>query len=116
MVAVIVLTGMNNEFHFIGKTAAFPVTIITAIVSPITRPIPSMIPVKTPLRAAGKVTRHIVCHWVAPHARAASRYDLGTESSASSETDTIVGIATALNKILPANAVSPVGKSKNRRR
>jgi hypothetical protein len=57
----------------VGITGALPVTIMTAMVSPIERPIPSMTAVSTPERAAGRVTRQMVCHWVAPSARAASR-------------------------------------------
>ena len=53
--------------------AALPVTIITAIVSPIARPMPSMTAVRMPERAAGTTTRQIVCQWVAPIARLASR-------------------------------------------
>ena len=53
--------------------AALPVTIITAIVSPMARPMPSMTAVRMPERAAGTTTRQIVCHWVAPIARPASR-------------------------------------------
>ena len=48
-------------------------TIITVMVSPIARPMPSMIAVSTPDLAAGRVTRQMVCHSVAPMAREASR-------------------------------------------
>ena len=53
--------------------AALPVTIITVMVSPIARPTPSITAVSTPARAAGSVTRQMVCQRVAPSARAASR-------------------------------------------
>ena len=48
-------------------------TIITVMVSPMARPMPNITPVSTPERAAGKVTRQMVCHSVAPRAKAASR-------------------------------------------
>ena len=73
MVAVIVRMGEKNNAKPDGITGAFPVTIITAIVSPKARPIPNMIAVKTPERAAGKVTYQMVCHSVVPRARDASR-------------------------------------------
>ena len=73
IVAVIVLIGETNEFSLTGSTGAFPVTIITAMVSPIARPMPNMMAVRTPLLAAGNVTFQIVCQGVAPNARAASR-------------------------------------------
>ena len=73
MVAVIVRTGIRNELSVSGKRAALPVTIITAIVSPMARPTPSIIAVRMPERAAGTVTRQMVCQRVAPNASAASR-------------------------------------------
>ncbi len=73
MVAVIVRTGEKIELKYIAITGALPVTIITVMVSPIARPIPSIIAVSTPERAAGNVTRQMVCQCVAPSASAPSR-------------------------------------------
>jgi len=71
--AVIVRTGEKRLPSFTARTGAFPVTIITVMVSPMARPTPSITAVKTPERAAGKVTRQIVCQGVAPRAQAPSR-------------------------------------------
>ena len=71
--AVIVRTGDRKTPRPAGITGAFPATIMTVIVSPIARPTPSITAVKIPERAAGTVTRQIVCHSVAPSASAASR-------------------------------------------
>ncbi len=90
--------------------AAFPVTIITAIVSPITLPMPSMTAASIPGRAAYATMRHVVCHFVAPMAIAASRYWRGTAVIASSAIETIVGIAIKASVIAPDNAVRPVGR------
>ena len=73
IVAVMVRTGEKRLPSFNARTGAFPVTIITVMVSPIARPIPSITAVNTPERAAGKVTRQIVCQRVAPSAHAPSR-------------------------------------------
>ena len=73
IVAVMVRTGAMNEFNPLKTVGALPVTIITAIVSPIARPTPSITAVSTPERAAGRVTPQMVCHRVAPTARAACR-------------------------------------------
>ncbi len=48
-------------------------------------------PRRCPERAAGRTTRRIVCHWVAPIASEPSRYERGTACSASSEIAMIVG-------------------------
>ncbi len=73
IVAVIVRTGRKIAARDAGSTAAFPVTIMTAMVSPMARPMPSMTAVRMPDRAAGTTTRQMVCHFVAPMARPASR-------------------------------------------
>jgi hypothetical protein len=72
MVAVMVRAGFKTEFKVIGILAAFPVTIMTAMVSPIARPMPSMTAIEIPERAAGATTCQMVCQRVAPIARAAS--------------------------------------------
>ena len=73
MVAVMVLTGEKIDWIPFGITGAFPVTIITVMVSPITLPIPSMTAVMTPERAAGRVDFQMVCQGVAPKASEACR-------------------------------------------
>ncbi|MBV6392710.1 MAG: hypothetical protein KPEEDBHJ_01935 [Anaerolineales bacterium] len=73
MVAVMVRTGEKRLLSFSASTGALPVTIITVIVSPMVRPTPSMMAVITPDLAAGRVTRQIVCHLVAPSAQEPSR-------------------------------------------
>src|SRR3989338_4783838 len=55
----------------------------------------------------------MVCHLVAPKAKAPSLYDLGTAVSASSAMLTIVGIAMNASIIEPEKAVRPVGRLKN---
>ncbi len=88
---------------------AFPVTMITAIVSPTALPIPRMIAAVIPGSAAGSRTRAIVCQWVAPSAREPSFRNLGMELNASSETLMIVGRAMMPRRIDPARTDSPLG-------
>ena len=78
------------------------------MVSPIARPIPRMIAAAIPERAAGTITRLIVCQRVAPVARDPSRYSRGTELMASSETLIIVGSAMIPRMIDPASQVCPL--------
>ncbi len=106
----------DNTFQIgSGTTAAFPVTIRTAMVSPIALPIPRMIAAVIPERAAGMITLLIVCQPVAPIASEPSLNSRGTELIASSETLTIVGSAIIPRRIDPASQVSPVGTSKETR-
>ena len=93
----------------LGMMAAFPVTMMTAMVSPIARPIPRIIAAAIPERAAGTMTRLIVCQRVAPVARDPSRYSQGTELMASSDTLMIVGSAMIPRRIDPASQVCPLG-------
>ena len=90
-------------------TAAFPVTIRTAMVSPIARPMPRMMAAVIPEMAAGTTTRTIVCHFVAPSAREPSRNSRGTAESASSETEMIVGSDMIPSRMEPASTHSPEG-------
>jgi len=53
-----------------GSFTAFPRTMIMAMVSPMARPMPKMMLETIPERAAGIITRQMVCQWVAPSARA----------------------------------------------
>jgi len=73
IVAVMVRRGRRMESKRVGITGAFPVTIITAMVSPNALPTPNITAVSTPDLAAGKVTPQMVCHLVAPSANAACR-------------------------------------------
>ncbi len=93
----------------LGMIAVLPVTMMTAMVSPIARPIPRMIAAAIPERAAGTMTRLIVCQRVAPVARDPSRYSMGTELIASSETLIIVGSVMIPRRIDPASQVCPLG-------
>ena len=56
----------------VGITAAFPVTISTAIVSPMARPMPRTTPEVIPEMENGITTLYIVCQRVAPNARPVS--------------------------------------------
>ena len=111
MVAVSVRTGRRNPVRPPGITAALPVTMSTVIVSPMARPSPSRKAATIPERAAGTTTREIVCHWVAPMARELSRSARGTACSASSETETIVGMAMKASRTDPRAANCPIGRS-----
>jgi len=115
IVAVIVRMGINRALSESGIIGAFPVTIITVIVSPIVRPTPNIIAVRIPDFAAGTVTVQIVCQRVTPNASDACRYVSGTLFSASSEIDTIVGMAIPPSNNEPVKAVNPVGKFKTSR-
>ena len=95
-----------------GMTAAFPVTIRTAMVSPTALPIPRMMAAVIPDRAAGVTTLLMVCQCVAPRANDASRYSRGAEEIASSETLMIVGSAITPRRMDPASQVSPLGTAK----
>ena len=108
---VIVLMGENTFVIGLGMMAALPVTIITAMVSPIALPIPRIMAAVIPDRAEGTITLLIVCHLVAPIDREASRYSMGTELIASSDTLIIVGNAIIPRRIEPANQHSPDGLS-----
>ena len=94
-----------------GMMAAFPATIMTAMVSPTARPMPRMIAAAIPERAAGTRTRLMVCQRVAPMASDPSLYSWGTEEMASSDTLTIVGSAMMPSRTEAASQVSPVGRS-----
>ena len=96
----------------VGITAAFPVTISTAIVSPMARPMPRTTPEVIPETEKGITTLYIVCQRVAPNARLASRMARGQFRIASSLTVMIVGSAMIAKTILPANPVSPTGRLK----
>ena len=93
----------------VGMTAAFPVTISTAMVSPTARPMPRTTPDAIPDIEEGITTLYIVCHLVAPRARLASRRVLGQFRMASSATVTMVGRAMMASTILPARPLSPTG-------
>jgi len=108
MVAVMVRAGENNAPRPLGTTAALPVTNHHGHGLANARPMPSMTAVSTPERAAGKVTRQMVCQRVAPSARAASRYARGTASRASSATETMVGMEIAASSRAPESALNPV--------
>lgn len=107
IVAGIVLKGSKIET---GITAAFPVTIKTAIVSPIARPIPKTTPDVIPEIENGITTLYIVCQREAPKARLASRIVRGQFRIASSATVIIVGKAIIAKTTLPDKPVSPTGK------
>ena len=94
-----------------GMIAAFPATIMTAMVSPTARPMPRMMAAAMPESAAGTRTRLMVCQRVAPMASDPSLYSWGTELMASSETLTIVGSAMMPRRTEAASQVSPVGRS-----
>ncbi len=53
--------------------AAPPATMRTTMVSPMDRDMPRMVAVEMPDSEAGSTTRRMVCQWVAPRARDASR-------------------------------------------
>ena len=93
-----------------GMIAVLPATIRTAMVSPTALPIPRMMAAAMPERAAGTITRLIVCHRVAPMASEPSRNSCGTELIASSDTLTIVGRAMIPRRTDAANHVFPVGR------
>lgn len=97
----------------VGITAAFPVTIKTAIVSPIARPIPKTTPEVIPEIEKGITTLYIVCQREAPKAKLASRIVRGQLRIASSATVMMVGKAIIARTILPDKPVSPTGKLKN---
>ena len=81
-----------------------PVAIRTVIVSPTALPIPSITAAIIPEEAAGITTFHIVCHLVAPRAREAILYSLGTEVIASSEIEIIVGRDITARRMEPFKA------------
>jgi hypothetical protein len=110
IVAVMVLTGCSQEKTILGE---FPVIIRTVIVSPTILPKPSMIDATIPELAAGITTLYVVSHFVAPSAREAWRYFVGTAFIASSEIEIIVGRLINASIIDPANAVSPIGRLNN---
>jgi hypothetical protein len=82
-------------------------------VSPIAREAPSTRPATTPDSAAGKTTRTTTCHFAAPRPNAPSRSDCGTEDSASSETDAIVG-TTRMPRMIAADRPLKIRSSKPR--
>ena len=73
-------------------------------VSPIARDIAKILPVKIPGIAAGRTTRKIVCHFVAPIPYEASRCSLGTARMASCAATIITG---KINKLI----VKPAAKT-----
>ena len=107
-----VRTGEKTLVIGSGMTAAFPVTMSTAIVSPMARPIPSMTAALIPETAPGTITLLMVCHRVAPSARLPSLNSRGTELRASSATLVMVGIAMIASRIEPASQLDPDGRSK----
>jgi hypothetical protein len=105
MLPVRVRAGLKSE---VGIITALPMTIIIAIVSPMARPMPSTIPATIPERAAGSWTCHIICHWVAPIASAASLYPLGTARRLSSLMLMMVGSTIAMSTREAARILKPV--------
>jgi hypothetical protein len=89
MLAGMGLTGSNRDM---GTMAAPPATMSTTMVSPIALDMPRIIAVVMPERDAGRITRDMVSHLVAPSAREASLSSVGTLKMASSEILQIVGI------------------------
>ena len=104
------LTGLNILLRGFGNIGFDPVTNKIAMVSPMALPIPNIIAVVIPEEALGKTTLEIVCHLFAPMPREASRYEIGTDSNASSETLTIVGNALIARIKDPENQESPIGR------
>ena len=88
--------------------AAFPITIWTAKASPKARAIPKIIAVKIPPRAAGKTTRWMVCHRVAPRPAEAWRCCLGTACRASMAIEVIVGMIIRYKTPTAATRPKPV--------
>src|SRR5947208_2677236 len=91
-----------------------PITIVTAIVSPSARPRARMHAPMNPDFAAGQTAMRIISQRVAPSPSAASRYVAGTERTASSETDTIIG-STMIARINTAQSMfrGSIGSRKN---
>src|SRR5210317_2100602 len=75
---------LSNTDEGIHGVSGLPTTINTAMVSPIARPTPSINAARMPEDAAGNTTFVTVCQLVAPRARDASLYDLGTALKLSS--------------------------------
>ena len=84
-----------------------PETIITAIASPMALPTPSTTAAAMPLFAAGTDTRKYVSTGVAPRAREASSYSLGTASSAVTETFIIDGNIIMESTMMAASRLEP---------
>ena len=102
----------RTELKSPGILATLPDTMIMAMASPIARPTPSTMEVAMPLLAAGMLTRKIVSIFVAPKAREASSYSLGTAFRAVVETLTIEGRIIMASTIMAASRVAPEGRLK----
>ncbi len=74
----------------VGASFTTP-TIMSGATSPVPRAMARMRPVRMPGAAAGRTTRRIVCHLVAPSASEACRMPAGTAASASSVATTTTG-------------------------
>src|SRR5699024_7195726 len=88
-------------------------TICTASASPNARAIPSTTAVNNAGKAAGKSTRQIVCHLVAPKAYDPSRRLLGNASIASVAMVVIVGNIITDKTTVPVSKLNPVEASSN---
>ena len=82
---------------------------MTAMASPMARPTPSTTEAAMPLLAAGTDTRNQVSTGVAPRAREASSYSLGTASRAVTDTLMMLGRIITASTTMAASRLAPSG-------
>src|ERR1017187_8877999 len=93
--------GANNDALICG---VLPITMVTAMVSPRARASARKMDPMMPVEALGITTRQMVCHWLAPRARDASRWSRATESRTSRETEMMKGTI-MIDNTMPAEKI-----------
>ena len=105
----IVCPGPKSDSGMAFIPVAFPISIVTAIVSPTARPNPRMDAPISPVFAYGNIASRNISHLVAPSMYAASRCCCGTAIKTSRDTAETVGIIIMASTTLAVSMSRPSG-------